>query len=162
ETGARTHVVHLSSSDALGPLRMARREGLPITVETCPHYLTFAAEEIEDGATPWKCAPPIREASNRERLWQGLGEKTIDLVASDHSPCPPELKRLGDGDFSKAWGGVQSLELGISVMWTEASKRGFQLEDLARWMAEKPAELAALDVRKGAISPGRDADLVVF
>ena len=161
ETGARTHVVHLSSSDALGPLRMARREGLPITVETCPHYLTFAAEDIPDGATAYKCAPPIRERENRERLWRGLGDGTIDLVASDHSPAPPALKCLGAGDFVRAWGGIASLELALAATWTGACARGHDLRDLAGWLAERPARLAGLP-RKGRIAPGCDADLVVF
>jgi allantoinase len=161
ETGCHVHVVHLSAADALDRLREARRSGLPVTVETCPHYLTFAAEDIPDGATAWKCAPPIRERENRERLWHGLGDGTIDLVASDHSPAPPDLKCLEAGDFLQAWGGVASLELALAATWTGARARGHDLQDVARWLAERPARLAGLP-RKGRIAPGCDADLVVF
>src|SRR5881396_177875 len=161
ETGCRVHVVHLSAADALDRLRDGRRAGLPITVETCPHYLTFAAEDIPDGATACKCAPPIRERENRERLWRGLAEGTIDLVASDHSPAPAALKCLGQGDFFRAWGGVASLELALAATWTGARARGRDVADLARWLAELPARLAGLS-RKGRIAPGCDADLVVF
>lgn len=162
ELGTRVHVVHLATEQALPMLRRARAEGLPVTVETCPHYLHFAAEEIADGATAWKCAPPIRERATREALWDALRAGDIDLVASDHSPCPPELKRMERGDFFSAWGGIASLQLGLPVMWTEARARGFGAEDVARWMSEAPARLAGLDHRKGAIAIGRDADLVVF
>jgi len=161
ETGCRVHVVHLSAADAVDRLRDARRPGLPITVETCPHYLTFAAEEIPDGGTAWKCAPPIRERENRERLWGGLGDGTIDLVASDHSPAPPAMKCLEAGDFSRAWGGIASLELALAATWSGARTRGYGVRDLARWLAGGPARLAGL-ARKGRIEPGRDADLVVF
>ena len=161
ETGCRVHIVHLSAADALDRLRDARREGLPITIETCPHYLTFAAEDIREGATVWKCAPPIRERDNRERLWQGLADGTIDLVASDHSPAPPALKCLEAGDFVRAWGGVASLELALAATWTGARAHGRDLQDLARWLAGRPARLAGL-TSKGAIIPGADADLVVF
>jgi len=161
ETGCRVHIVHVSAADTLDRLRNARRAGLPVTAETCPHYLTFAAEEILDGATAWKCAPPIRERSNRERLWEGLAEGTLDLVASDHSPAPPVLKCLDTGDFVRAWGGVASLELGLAATWTGARARGRNVGDLARWCAERPAELAGL-ARKGRIAPGCDADVIVF
>src|SRR3989441_386282 len=161
ETGCRVHVVHLSAADALDRLRDGRRAGLPITVETCPHYLTFAAEDIPDGATACKCAPPIRERENRERLWRGLAEGTIDLVASDHSPAPAAPKCLGQGDFFRAWGGGASLELALAATWTGARARGRDVADLARWLAELPARLAGLS-RKGRIAPGCDADLVVF
>jgi allantoinase len=160
-TGARAHILHLSSSDALGLLAEARRDGVRVTAETCPHYLTFAAEEIPAGATQFKCCPPIREAANRERLWQGLADGTIDCIVSDHSPCTPELKRLDLGDFAEAWGGISSLQLGLSDVWTEARRRGFTLVDVTRWMAERPAELAGLQ-RKGCIEPGYDADFCVF
>jgi allantoinase len=162
ETGARVHIVHHSSADALPLLREAKREGLLITAETCPHYLAFAAEEIADGATEFKCCPPIRERENREQLWDALRDGTISMVVSDHSPCPPEMKRREDGDFLKAWGGISSLQFRLPVVWTEARRRGFALEDLARWLAQEPARLAGLDLRKGAIAPGRDADLVIF
>ena len=143
-------------------MRAARARGVPITAETCPHYLTFCAEEIADGETAFKCAPPIRERAERERLWQALAEGTLDLVATDHSPCPPELKGGGSGDFMAAWGGIASLELSRAVMWTAARARGFTAVDLARWMSVAPARLAELGDRKGAIVVGLDADLVVW
>lgn len=155
------HVVHLSSSDALPCLHRARSQGVKITVETCPHYLSFAAEEIADGATKFKCAPPIRERANRERLWEALAQGTIDLVASDHSPCPPEMKCSTTGDFMRAWGGIASLELTLPVMWTHARGRGVQIPQLARWLCEAPARLARLE-RKGVIAIGNDADFVVW
>lgn len=160
-TGARTHIVHHSAASALEQLREARAEGLPLTAETCPHYLHFAAEAIPDGATPFKCAPPIRDAANREALWRALAEGVLDLVASDHSPCSPGLKAIEAGDFVAAWGGVAGLQLALPVVWTEAAARGRSLLDIARWMAAAPARLARL-ARKGAIAAGRDADLVVF
>ncbi len=162
ETGCRVHIVHVSAADAVGMLRDARARGLPVTAETCPHYLFFAAEEIEDGATPFKCAPPIRERENREALWAALGGGAIDLVVTDHSPCPPAMKRLEDGDFFAAWGGIASLELSLAATWAGARARGFTPLDLARWMCERPARLAGLDGAKGTIAPGRDADLVVW
>ncbi|MGH9900259.1 MAG: allantoinase AllB [Pyrinomonadaceae bacterium] len=162
ETGARVHIVHHSSADALSSLRAAKAEGLPITVETCPHYLCFAAEEIPDGATEFKCCPPIRERENREQLWAALGEGLIDMVVSDHSPCPPAMKRRGEGDFLQAWGGISSLQLRLPVMWTMARERGHGVEDLARWLSSAPARLAGLDGRKGSIAEGFDADLVVW
>ncbi|HXX18253.1 MAG TPA: allantoinase AllB [Candidatus Acidoferrum sp.] len=158
----RLHVVHLSTSEGIALLRAAKEEGLPVSVETCPHYLHFASEEIPDGSTLHKCAPPIRSAENREKLWQGLREGVIDLVATDHSPCPPSMKRLEDGNFKTAWGGISSLSVALSVVWTEAQKRGFGLSDIARWMAEGPARLAGCDARKGRIAAGCDADFVVF
>jgi allantoinase len=162
ETGARVHVVHLATAEALPLLRAARTEGLPVTVETCPHYLTFAAEEIALGAVAAKCAPPIRGAAHREQLWQALLDGTIDLVAADHSPSPPDLKHLETGDFRAAWGGIASLQLSLSAVWTEARKRGATLSDLARWMCAAPARLAGLAERKGTIAPGYDADFVVW
>jgi allantoinase len=162
EFGARIHIVHLSAAEALPLLREARANGLPITVESCPHYLHFAAEEIPDGATQYKCAPPIRERANRERLWEALAEGLIDLVVSDHSPCPPALKALDLGDFERAWGGISSLQLGLSLVWRGARERGYPPERLAEWMSRAPARLARLDHRKGAIAVGRDADLVVW
>ncbi|GAA2562620.1 allantoinase AllB [Pseudonocardia hydrocarbonoxydans] len=157
-TGAAVHVLHLSSSDALPMLASARRDGVDVTVETCPHYLTFAAEDVPDGATQYKCCPPIREAANRELLWRGLADGVIDVVVSDHSPCTPELKR---GDFGSAWGGVASLQVGLAAVWSGARARGHSLADVVGWTATAPARLAGLDA-KGAIAPGRDADLVVF
>ncbi len=155
----RLHIVHVASARALEDLRQARDEGLPVTVETCPHYLHFVAEEIPDGGTLYKCAPPIRSRVNREALWQGLRDGIIDLIATDHSPCPPHMKQ---GDFRRAWGGIASLSVAISVIWTEMRTRGFPIQELARWMSAQPAKLAGLEGRKGAIAAGYDADLVVF
>lgn len=164
ETGCAVHIVHLSSAECLGPIAAARTVGVAVTVETCPHYLTFAAEDIPDGATEYKCAPPVRDRGNREGLWMALSMRHlgIDLVASDHSPCPPDLKRLDAGNFLEAWGGIASLELGLAATWTGARARGHGLGDLARWLAAGPARLAGLEDRKGRITPGHDADLVVF
>jgi allantoinase len=158
----RLHIVHLATSHALDLLRTAKSEGLPVTVETCPHYLHFSSEQIPDGQTLFQCAPPLRTGENREKLWQGLREGVLDLVATDHSPCPPEMKRLEERSFRTAWGGISSLSLALPVMWTDASRRGFALTDIARWMAEAPARLAGCDSRKGRISKGFDADFVVF
>jgi allantoinase len=158
----RLHIVHLSSGLALPELRAARSEGLAVTVETCPHYLHFVAEDISNAATLCKCAPPIRSRENREALWQGLRDGVIDLVATDHSPCPPAMKGLEEGNFRTAWGGISSLSVALSVMWTEASRRGFSLADIARWMAEGPARLAGYQARKGRIAAGYDADMVIF
>jgi allantoinase len=162
EFGARVHVVHLSSADAISQIHKSQAAGRQLTVETCPHYLTFASEDIPERATQFKCAPPIRERENRERLWEGLREGAIDMIATDHSPCPPELKRQDTGDFLDAWGGISSLQLSLPAVWTEAKRRGFSLTHLARWLCEAPARLAGLDQQKGAIAPGRDADLVVW
>ncbi|MCW5807654.1 MAG: allantoinase AllB [Deltaproteobacteria bacterium] len=162
QTGARTHIVHHSAASALPLLREARAQGLPLTAETCPHYLHFTAEAIPDGATPFKCAPPIREAANRELLWKALADGVLDFVASDHSPCSPGLKAMEQGDFVAAWGGVAGLQLALLVLWTEASARGHTLADLARWTSAGPARLAGLTGQKGAIAAGADADLVVF
>jgi allantoinase len=162
ETRCRVHIVHLAAADAVPLLRGARERGLPITVETCPHYLTFAAEEIANGATVLKCAPPIRGRENRDKLWAALREGVIDLIATDHSPCPPGLKYLGAGNFLFAWGGIASLELSLAATWTGARARGFTIADLARWMCERPARLAGLEGAKGAIAPGLDADLVAW
>jgi allantoinase len=160
-TGARAHIVHLSSSDALPMIASAKRDGVRLTVETCPHYLTLTAEEIPDGATAYKCCPPIREAANRELLWKGLADGTIDCVVSDHSPSTLDLKDLDHGDFAVAWGGVSSLQLGLPLVWTEARPRGIPLEDVVSWMARKPAALARL-AGKGQLAPGYDADFAVF
>lgn len=162
ETGARAHVVHLSSADALPLLRAARAASVPLTVETCPHYLTFAAEEIADGATEFKCAPPIRERNNREQLWDALREGLIDQIVTDHSPSTAALKCSGSGDFMQAWGGISSLQLGLSAIWTEARRRGRSIRDLVEWMCVAPARLAGLTGTKGAIAVGADADLVVW
>ncbi len=160
-TGARVHILHLSSSDALPMIASARRDGVEITVETCPHYLTFTAEEIPDGATQLKCCPPIREASNRELLWKGLADGVIDCVVSDHSPCTADLKRFDIGDFGVAWGGIAGLQVGLPAVWTQARQRGHALTDVVGWMAARPASLAGLR-HKGQIAVGYDADLCVF
>ena len=161
DTGARSHVVHLADGDALPLLRAARASGVRITVETCPHYLTFAAEDVPDGDTAYKCCPPIREAAHREALWGALTAGDVDLVVSDHSPCTPELKRLDVGDFGLAWGGIAGLQVTPPAVWTGARARGVPLAEVVRWMAAAPARLAGLP-GKGAIAVGRDADLVAF
>jgi allantoinase len=158
----RLHIVHLSTALALPELQAARAQGLPITVETCPHYLHFAAEEIADGATLLKCAPPIRGRENREALWQGLREGVIDLVATDHSPCPPAMKRMEEGRFDLAWGGIAGLSVALPALWTGAVQRGFALDDIARWMSAAPAALAGLDAQAGALEAGREANFAVF
>jgi allantoinase len=160
-TGASVHLLHLSSSDAVPMLRTARREGVRMTVETCPHYLVFEAEAIADGATQFKCCPPIREIGNREELWAALRRGDIDCVVSDHSPCTAELKRLDVGEFGPAWGGISSLQIGLPAIWTEARLRGHTLVDVVRWMAQRPAEIARLQ-RKGRIDRGYHADFAVF
>ena len=162
ETGCRIHIVHHSSADALATLRAAKASGTKLTVETCPHYLHFAAEEIEDGATEFKCCPPIRERENREQLWQALRDGTIDMVVSDHSPCPPDMKLREQGDFMKAWGGISSLQLRLPVMWTEANARGFTVNQLTEWLCAAPARQVGLAPRKGSISVGSDADIVIW
>ena len=160
--GFHLHIVHLATALALNELRRARAEGLPVTVETCPHYLYFAAEEISDGSTLHKCAPPIRSRDNREGLWDGLRDGVIDLVATDHSPCPPAMKRLEEGRFDTAWGGIASLSVALPVMWTGLRSRGFTLDDVARLMSQNPAELAQLRGHKGRLAAGYDADMVIF
>jgi allantoinase len=160
-TGGRAHILHLSSSDALPMIARAKREGVELTVETCPHYLTFVAEEIQDGATQFKCCPPIREASNREALWRGLADGTIDFVVSDHSPSTVALKRFDTGDFGEAWGGISGLQVGLPAVWTQARRRGHKIFDVVEWMAHRPAKLAGMR-HKGQIAPGFDADFCVF
>jgi len=159
--GGRVHVLHLSSSDALAMIASARRDGVRITAETCPHYLFLSADEIPAGATQFKCCPPIREADNREALWAGLRAGIIDCIVSDHSPSPPELKRLDIGDFGAAWGGISSIQVGLPVVWTAARQRGIPLDEVVTWMATAPARLAGL-TRKGMLAPGFDADLCAF
>jgi allantoinase len=156
----RTHVVHLSCADALEEIERAKHEGLPLTAETCPHYLTFASDEVPDGATQFKCAPPIRTAENRERLWRGLGRGVIDFVVSDHSPCAPELKKLETGDFLGAWGGVAGLQYVLPATWSGAKRRGYALEDVTRWTARATADFVGLP--KGRLEKGRDADVVLL
>jgi allantoinase len=156
------HIVHLSSAQALPQLVAARSRGVPVTVETCVQYLWFVAEDIPDGATEHKCAPPIRETANREKLWQALEDGQIDMVTTDHSPCPPEMKHRETGRFDEAWGGISSLGLALPVIWTAMQQRGVELKRIGEWIAAAPARLAGLAGRKGAITPGADADVAVF
>jgi allantoinase len=160
-TGARAHIVHLSAAECVAMIAGAKAAGIRLTAETCPHYLYFAAEQVPDGATEFKCCPPVRDSINREALWRGLEAGVIDCVVSDHSPCPPELKAPDTGDFGQAWGGIASLQLSLSAVWTVARRRGRTLDDVARWMAAAPAALAGLPA-KGRLAPGCDADLVAF
>jgi allantoinase len=162
EFNAPIHIVHLADSDSLDIIRAARLEGLPLSVETCPHYLHFATEELPDSDTRYKCAPPIRSARDREKLWNALAGGAIDTIGSDHSPCPPEMKRLNNDDFAAAWGGIASLQLTLSTVWTGARRKGLSLEHLAQWLSTNSAQLVGLSTRKGQITPGFDADLVVW
>jgi len=162
EFDTRVHIVHLSSAEALPQLRAAQAAGVKITAETCPHYLHFTAETVPDGATEFKCCPPIREETNREQLWDGLRDGTIDFIVSDHSPCPGEMKLRESGDFMKAWGGIASLQLRLPIVWTEARHRGFSLEDVTRWLCTNPARQVSFAPQKGAIAVGSDADLVIW
>jgi len=162
ESGARVHIVHVASAGAIPILRRARAEGLSLTAETCPHYLVFNAEAIPDGATRFKCAPPIREREHREALWTALSSGDLDMIASDHSPCPPALKLPAEGDCLRAWGGIASIQLSLAAVWSTAPAHGASVPDVARWMSERPARLVGLERRKGAIAPGHDADLVIW
>lgn len=162
EYRCRVHIVHQSSSDALPIVRAAKAEGLPFSVETCPHYLTFAAEEIRYGATHFKCCPPVRERENRDALWEAVADGSIDMIVSDHSPCTPALKLPERGDFLEAWGGISALQFGLPVMWTSLRERGFGFNDLTRLMSEGPAKLSGLDHRKGKLAAGYDADIIVW
>ncbi len=162
EYNCRTHIVHLSSSNSIRQIKKAKEKGLPLTVETAQHYLYFNAEEIKDGQTQFKCAPPIRERQNNELLWQALKDGVIDFVATDHSPAPPEMKQLQTGDFTKAWGGIASLQFALPVLFTAAKKRSGTINDIAKWLCEKPAELIGQQTKKGRIAKGFDADLVVW
>ncbi|ALV52993.1 allantoinase AllB [Streptomyces althioticus] len=156
---ARVHVLHLSSADALPLLAEAKADGVRVTVETCPHYLTLTAEEVPDGASEFKCCPPIREAANQDLLWQALADGTVDCVVTDHSPSTADLKT---DDFATAWGGISGLQLSLPAVWTEARRRGHTLEDVVRWTSTHTARLAGLEARKGAIAPGHDADFAVL
>lgn len=162
ETQAKVHIVHLATAEALPRIAEAKKEGLPLTVETCPHYLCLTAEAIQDGQTVYKCAPPIRDRANCEALWEGLESGLIDFIASDHSPCPPEMKDLEEGSFQKAWGGISSLDLGLPLLWTAMSERGLGLERLASWLSAGPSRLAGLERSKGSLDKGKDADLIVW
>jgi allantoinase len=162
ETGCRLHIVHVSGGAAVERVAAAKLAGVDVTAETCPHYLSFRAEEVPDGATSFKCAPPIRSGRDAEALWRGLGTGVIDMIVTDHSPCPPDLKSLATGDFLEAWGGVASLGLALPAVWTGLARRSADPTLIAHWMAAEPARLAGIDGRKGSIAPGMDADLVVF
>lgn len=162
EFGTRVHIVHLASAEAVEAVRQARKNGVLITGETCPHYLTFASEEIPDGATVFKCAPPIRERRQREALWHALRDGDIDLVATDHSPAPPAMKHVDDGDFVRAWGGIASLQIGLAACWTGAAARGIGFETVSRLMSSAPARLAGMSASKGSITEGADADLIIW
>ncbi|MDZ4808014.1 MAG: allantoinase AllB [Bacteroidota bacterium] len=161
EYNCRTHIVHLSSADSIEQIARAKQKGLPLTVETAQHYLYFNAEDIRDGCTEYKCAPPIREKENNERLWQALKAGIIDFVATDHSPAPPAMKELVSGDFMKAWGGISSIQFALPILWTAAKKHNCKLEEMAKWLCEKPALLPHL-MSKGNIAKGKDADFVVW
>ena len=162
EFNVHIHIVHLSSADILPEIAQTRKDGFPLTVETCPHYLHFSSERISDGDTRFKCAPPIWNGENRENLWAGLEEGIINFITSDHSPCTPELKNLEAGNFEKAWGGISSLQFALPVIWTECKQRGYSLEQLINWMSKQPAKFIGKDQQKGQISPGFDADLVCW
>jgi allantoinase len=162
EYGCRTHIVHLSSADSISQIAKAKEKGLPLTVETGQHYLFFHAEEIRDGQTAFKCAPPIRDKVNNEKLWEALKEGVIDFVATDHSPAPPDMKEITSGNFMKAWGGISSIQFALPVLWTAAKKHGADIEDIACWLAAKPAILPGLQKTKGKIEKGYDADFVVW
>lgn len=162
EFNCRTHIVHLSSADSIDQIAAAKQKGLPLTVETGQHYLYFIAEEIKDGQTAFKCAPPIREKDNNEKLWQALKEGIIDFVATDHSPALPAMKELTSGDFMKAWGGISSIQLALPALWTAARKHHCDIIDIAKWLCEKPAVLPGLQNRKGKIEKGYDADFVIW
>jgi allantoinase len=161
ETGCRAHIVHLSSAEALPSLIAARADGVRISVETCPHYLTLQADEIADGQTQFKCCPPVRDAANRDQLWQALADGVVDFVVSDHSPSTIELKRFDEGDFGTAWGGISSLQLGLSLIWTEARERSHSLDEVVNWMATRPAQIVGV-AGKGTIAVGHRADFAIF
>ncbi|MEC8276381.1 MAG: allantoinase AllB [Myxococcota bacterium] len=162
ETGCAVHVVHLSAAEALPMIASAKAEGLPLTVETCPHYLCFSAEEIQDRQTQFKCAPPIREAANRDKLWAGLLDGTIDFIVSAHSSCRSQLTKDDTGNFHEAWNGISSLQMGLPAIWTAAKARGISMERLVPWLSTRPAQLAGISHRKGKLEVGYDADLVVW
>ena len=162
EYNCRVHIVHLSAASSIDQIHKARANGLPLTVETAQHYLYFNAEDIKDGQTQFKCAPPIREKANNDLLWDALKSGIIDFVATDHSPAPPDMKQLQSGDFTKAWGGIASLQFALPVLWTAAKKRNASLQDIAKWLCEKPVELTGKQKSKGKIAKGYDADLVVW
>lgn len=161
-SNGKIHIVHLSSADAIGAIKDAQQQGLQITAESCPHYLTLFSESIPDGKTVFKCCPPIREDANRQKLWQGLADGIIEFIVSDHSPCTPQLKHIDSGDIEHAWGGISSLQFGLSIIWSEAKERGYSLEQVIDWMATRPATFAGLGDKKGQIASGYDADYIIF
>ncbi|HED13395.1 MAG TPA: allantoinase AllB [Gammaproteobacteria bacterium] len=156
------HIVHLSSAQALNSIRSARQQGLRLTVETCPHYLTLHAEAIGDGNTLFKCCPPIRERANQDQLWQAIKDGDIDFIVSDHSPCTPQLKALESGDLGQAWGGIAALQFGLPLLWTEGQKQGLEITDITRLMSTRVADFLGLGTEKGRIAPGFSADLCLF
>lgn len=158
----RCHIVHLSASSALPIIRAARSRGLNLTVETCFHYLCLSADDIPDGRPEFKCCPPIRSESNRDALWEALIDGTIDCVVSDHSPCVAELKKFEEGNIMTAWGGINSLGFGLSLLWTEGQKRGISLRQIIRWTSEETAKHAGLSSSKGQLSVGYDGDLIIW
>jgi allantoinase len=160
EFNCKIHIVHLSSADSIEQIAKAKQKGLPLTVETAQHYLYFNAEDIPDGRTEYKCAPPIREKENNEKLWQALKDGIIDFVATDHSPAPPEMKQMQSGDLMKAWGGISSIQFALPVLWTAAKKHGCSVEDVAKWLCSNSAQL--IQKSKGKIQKGYDADLIVW
>src|SRR5579859_6877840 len=162
EYNCHTHIVHLSSATSIEPIRRAKEKGLPLTVETAPHYLYFMAENIPDGNTLFKCAPPIREAANNNRLWEALAEGVIDFIATDHSPAPPALKQIATGHLPQAWGGISSLQLSLPVVWTAAEQRGFNEKHLAKWLSAAPAEFIGQSTSRGKLAPGYRADLTIW
>ena len=162
EFNCRVHIVHLSSANSIEQIKNSKQLGLRLTVETAQHYLYFSAEEIKDGQCVFKCAPPIREKENNDRLWQALEEGIIDFVATDHSPSPPAIKELETGDFTKAWGGISSLQWALPILWTSAKQRGFDIKDICKWLCQNPAKLIGKEIKKGKIEKGYDADLIVW
>ena len=162
EFNCRVHIVHLSSADSIQQIKNAKQRGLPLTVETAQHYLYFTSEEIMDGQCVFKCAPPIREKKNNDQLWEALKEGIIDFVATDHSPAPPSIKELETGDFTKAWGGISSLQWALPILWSTAKEMGFDLKDVCKWLCQNPAKLIGKENKKGKIEKGYDADLIVW
>ena len=162
ETNSHVHLVHISSSEALPLIRAAKEEGLPLTAETCPQYLFFNAEDIADGATAFKCAPPIREKENNEKLWEALKDGTLDFIVTDHSPASPELKEIESGNFKKAWGGIAGLQFLLPVVWTAAKERGFSLEQISKLLCGNIANFLRINSSKGKLQKNFDADITIW